>query len=151
MRLLPVSHQRQKQEADCLAACVAMVLDYLQVPIAYERLLRLLQVGKYGTPFRNLTNLRQLGLSVTMSEGNIRYLQRYLESGLSPIVAVDTGELSYWKEVTDHAVVVIGIDEKWVYLNDPDHSAAPQVVSLDEFELAWLEQDYRCAVIQLKS
>lgn len=32
MTLLPVSHRRQQQQADCLAACAAMALDYLLDP-----------------------------------------------------------------------------------------------------------------------
>ncbi len=39
MTLLPVSHRRQQQQADCLTACAAMVLDYQQRPIPYDRLL----------------------------------------------------------------------------------------------------------------
>ena len=45
MNLLPISHRQQIQQADCLAACAAMLLDYLHVPIQYKYLLRLLQVG----------------------------------------------------------------------------------------------------------
>jgi ABC-type bacteriocin/lantibiotic exporter with double-glycine peptidase domain len=54
---LPVRHYKQTQLADCLAACAAMVLDYLQKSIAYERLLRLLGIGLIGAPRRNILQL----------------------------------------------------------------------------------------------
>ena len=149
MILLPVSHYRQKQQADCLAACAAMVLDYLHVPITYSQLVRLLGVDAIGAPFRNLKYLESLDLFLSIVEGDMSTLQRHLEQGLPVIVAVDTAELSYWDEATNHAVVVVGMDEQQVYLNDPDTAHAPQVVSLAEFELAWLQMDYLCTIIGL--
>ena len=55
--LLAVPHQRQQQEADCLAACATMVLAYLNVDIKYQQLLKLLKVKPYGTPGQNLKYL----------------------------------------------------------------------------------------------
>ncbi len=60
---------------------------------------------------------------------------------------VNTIELDYWTEATRHAVVVVGIDERQVYLNDPFFEVAPQIVSRLEFELAWDEMDNSYAVI----
>lgn len=149
MTLLTVSHRQQTQQADCLAACAAMVLDYLHIPISYDKLTQLLKIDAIGTPFRNLDNLQSLGLSILIEEGNMQLLKEYLETGLPSIVAVDTNQLPYWDEATDHAVIVVGMDNENVYLNDPDLSTAPQAVSIAEFELAWLEKDYLVAVIQL--
>ena len=39
---LPVPHHKHTQDADCLPACVAMVLEYLGQPLAYDDVLRLL-------------------------------------------------------------------------------------------------------------
>lgn len=149
MILLPISHRRQKRQADCLAACAAMVLDYLQIPIDYDNLTRLLGVDAIGTPFRRLQNLEKLGLNIHIGEGSVATLRTYLEAGLPSIVAVNTGELPYWEETADHAIVVVGLDNEQAYLNDPDTSTAPQPVSIPDFELAWLEKDYLFAVIQL--
>lgn len=150
MNLLPISHRQQIQQADCLAACAAMLLDYLQVPMQYEHLLRLLKVRSFGTSLFNLRNLQTLGLFILIEEGDLARLQTHLAIGLPPIVAVSTARLSsYWTEDTDHAVVVIGIDNEFVYLHDPDLSSAPTVVTIEEFESAWLDQDYWYAVIGL--
>ncbi|MBX3059008.1 MAG: peptidase C39 family protein [Anaerolineae bacterium] len=149
MNLLPVSHQQQKHQSDCLAACAAMILNYLQIPIGYERLMQLLKVDAIGTPFRNLQNLSSLGLSILIEEGDLATVQTHLEAGLPVITAVDTRQLSYWQEETDHAVVIVGLDDTSVYLHDPDFAGFPQVVSRAEFELSWLEKNYLYAVIQL--
>jgi len=63
------------------------------------------------------------------------------------IAFVKTGELPYWKRSVDHAVVVAGIDDGYVYLNDPDLPTAPISVSLGDFDLAWLEHDEMYAVL----
>jgi hypothetical protein len=46
-------------------------------------------------------------------------------------------------------VIVIGIDTNFVYVHDPVLPSAPQIVAIQEFESAWLEQDYWYAVIGL--
>ncbi len=50
-------------------------------------------------------------------------------------------ELSYWRESTCHAVVVVGFEGDLIYLNDPAFAEAPQVIPVAEFDLAWLELD----------
>jgi ABC-type bacteriocin/lantibiotic exporter with double-glycine peptidase domain len=150
MPLLPVSHRRQRQQSDCLIACTAMILDYLQVPFPYDRLPRLLRAEAHGTVFSHLQYLESTGVSVVVGEGTMETLRRHLESGLPLIIAVETGELtSYWQEAVSHAVVVVGIDDDFVAVNDPAFEIAPQQIPVAEFELAWQEQDYRYAVIGL--
>lgn len=150
MPLLPVSHQQQRQQSDCLAACASMVLEYLHIRVEYKRLLRLLRVGPIGTAFGNLAELHRLGVSVLIDNGTSADVRQFLASGLPVIVFLDTAELAYWEyEHTDHAVVVIGMDEETVRLNDPEFREAPQVCSIGEFELAWLEKDNLFAVIFL--
>jgi ABC-type bacteriocin/lantibiotic exporter with double-glycine peptidase domain len=149
MILLPVSHQPQQQQVDCLAACARMVLHYLQVPVDYQQLTRFLYLDTIGTPFRNPQHLESLGLEIRITEGDMLTLRQHLDSGLPVIVAVDTAQLTYWSEASSHAMVIVGLDEEFVYVNDPALADAPQKISLAEFELAWLEKDYLCAVVAL--
>ena len=150
MPSLFVSHLQQRQHSDCLAACAAMVLDYLQVLVKYPHLLSLLRVKAYGTSFSSLQNLEALDLSVHIDEGDIQQLRQYLDDGLPSIVFVDTGQLtSYWQEQTSHAVVIVGIEDDQIYLNDPELDSGPQSVPTDEFLLAWGEKDYLYAVVGL--
>ena len=144
MNSLAVSHWKQRQQADCLVACTAMILDYLQVPVRYERL-------PIGTLFRNLHYLESAyGLSVTIDYGSPDLLQTYLDTGLPVIVSVNTQMLSYWDyQEMIHAVVVIGIEGEIIYLNDPAFEDAPKAISLAEFNLAWYEERNLYGVIGL--
>ena len=150
MRLLPILHLEQRQQADCLAACSAMLLDYLQVPIKYNKLVKRLRIGYGGAPFRNLHDLETFGVSVEIRQGEIETLRAHLKQGVPPMAFVATQQLSYWSEATNHAVVVVGINENSIYLNDPSFAHAPQVVSIDEFYLAWFAIDKYYAIINKK-
>lgn len=148
MSLLAVSHRIQRQQADCLAACAAMVLEHFHVLVSYERLLRLLGVRSYGTSFSSLRKLESLGLSVLITQGDIASLRQHLEGGSPVIAAVNTAPLPYWDDDTAHAVVVVGLEQDMVLINDPEFEQAPRAVPLNAFLLGWLEHDYRYAVLK---
>jgi|CXWL01.1.fsa_nt_gi hypothetical protein len=126
-----------------------MALDYLQVPNDYDHLLKLLRVQPIGAPFGNLRFLSALGVSVLVEKGELENLRLNLEIGLPSIVFVATAQLSYWRETTGHAAVVVGLDEEKVYLNDPAFPDAPKQVPIDEFVLAWIDADQFYALIRL--
>lgn len=151
MSLLAVSHHQQRQQADCLAACAAMLLAHFHLSVDYARLVRLLGIRSYGAAFSNLRRLEELGVSVIIERDSITKLHQALAQGLPIIVAVNTGPLTYWSDDTAHALVVVGIEQQTVLVNDPEFEQAPQSVPVDEFLLAWLEQDYRQALIQRSS
>jgi ABC-type bacteriocin/lantibiotic exporter with double-glycine peptidase domain len=145
--LLLLPHHKQRQQADCLAACVAMVLEYWKQPLAYTRLIALLGIQDFGAPSSNVRRLADLGLSVSFDQGDLASLEVHLQRGEPCIVFLRTGELPYWVEDTGHAVVVVGLDSDTVYFNDPAFDKAPQQVSHGDFLLAWLDFDYDYAVI----
>jgi ABC-type bacteriocin/lantibiotic exporter with double-glycine peptidase domain len=128
-----------------------MLLEHLQLTVDYARLVQLLGIRSYGAAFSNLRRLEELGVSVTIEKGSIAKLRRTLGQNLHIIVAVNTGTLTYWTDDTAHALVVVGIEQETILVNDPEFEQAPQAVPLDEFLLAWLEQDYRQALIQRSS
>jgi ABC-type bacteriocin/lantibiotic exporter with double-glycine peptidase domain len=152
MLLLGVKHRRQTQ-ADCLAACAAMVLEYLGVPYAYNHLIGILGTTEDGTPFTNLMRLAPtLNLSVVHGKDReeLTIFERSISIGLPVIVAVRTWPLAYWQLIdTAHAVVVVGLDAEDIYLYDPYFVTAPQIVDLDSFLTAWSERDFEYAVIGL--
>jgi ABC-type bacteriocin/lantibiotic exporter with double-glycine peptidase domain len=140
--VLPVPHIQQQQESDCVAACAAMALDYLGVSVAYSRLLKLLRVKDIGTAAPNIRELEKLGVVVIYKQGTLEELHDHLINDRPCIAFVKTVELPYWEGVArDHAVVVVGLDEQHVYLNDPAFPNAPMRVSLGDFDLAWLGRD----------
>ena len=146
--LLPVAHIQQHNDSDCLAACVDMVLKYLDSPMKYQRLLRTLGTNEQvGTPFPNIQRLEKLGITVVFRQGSLAQLYKFLQNGWPVIVPVKTRELPHWEENTDHAVVVVGMDDNTVYLNDPAFARAPIPVSHGDFDLAWLARDEYYAVL----
>ena len=152
MLLLGIKH-RQQTQADCLAACTSMVLEYLGIVYAYDHLLRILGTTEDGTPFTNLLRLTAtLNLSVVYGKEReaLTVFERSISIGLPVIVAVQTWPLTYWQLIdTAHAVVVIGLDDENIYLHDPYFAGAPQIVDLDSFLTAWSEWDFEYAIVGL--
>ncbi len=138
--LLAVPHRTQIAEGDCLAACATMVLEYLHIALDDKQISRLLRIMPYGAPLSNLRNLEEIGLIVIYEQGSPEILAAQLAAGHPCITPVRTSELSYWPEDTHHAVVVVGIDAKQIYVNDPAFAVAPIAIPRSEFELAWLEK-----------
>lgn len=152
MTFLRVSHQIQQEQADCLVACAAMVLTYHGISFRYSHLPKLLKAQKQGTVFGNLAFLEKIDAHVEVGKSNdynnITLLASALENSNPLIAVVLTSELqTYWKERAYHAVVVVGIDDQNVLLNDPAFEHAPQAVPINEFLIAWGEQDYLYAIL----
>jgi len=127
---LNVPHHKQRGRADCLSACAAMTLAYHGVSIKYSRLLRILKITpNLGAPASHIRRLTQLGIDVTYGDGDLENLRNYLARGMPSIAFVRTIHLSYWDADSRHAVVVVGMDEAKVYLNDPFYAIAPQSVA----------------------
>jgi ABC-type bacteriocin/lantibiotic exporter with double-glycine peptidase domain len=147
--LLSVPHQRQQNDGDCLAACAAMLVTYLGRSLDYARLRQLLNVQPFGAPAGNIRRLAQLNLNVTYSQTDLNGLKAMVQQGRPVIVFVKTGELLHWAYSTDHALVVVGYDDDYLYVNDPDRdeTETPLAVPRGDFELAWLERDYYYALI----
>lgn len=141
--LLPVPHRRQREWGECMVACAAMAMAYMDIPVSYERLFTVLQIRKQlGVPAYNIRNMEQLGVKVIYKRGTLEELQDQLANNRPCIVFVKTEELPYWNdEHTDHAIVVVGLDSDSVYVNDPRFPEAPIQVSHGDFELAWQERD----------
>jgi ABC-type bacteriocin/lantibiotic exporter with double-glycine peptidase domain len=126
-----------------------MVLTYAGLSVDYTQLLTVLRIGPLGAPRRNVLHLARLGLDVTYREATLPIMASYLQADHPVIAFVDTGELAYWSFTTNHALVVLGLDADHVIVNDPAFASAPHRIPQDEFELAWLNGDNACAVIQV--
>jgi uncharacterized protein YvpB len=103
-----------------------------------------------GVPASRIKRLEKFGFKVVYgADATLDVLEAALNRGLPPIVILRTVALEYWDVVTDHAAVIVGLDETQVALNDPAFEDAPKVCSRTAFELAWSELDNRYAVIAL--
>ena len=147
--LLPVPHQRQRADADCLPACAAMALAYWGKRISYKQLHKLLKVKAFGTPGHHLRYLTTLKVQVIYREGTLDELKGHLLGGRPCIALVRTTELSYWSYTTDHALIVVGFDDQTIFVNDPAFEAHPIAVPITKFELAWMAFDYRYGCLLL--
>ena len=129
-----------------------MICSYLKISHNYKNLVRVLAVGQgIGTPFPRIRNLEKLKITVDYHEyGTLQELYNLLCAGWPSIVTVQTAELPYWNQVsTQHALVVVGMNEQHIFVNDPEFPQAPFQVSLGDFDLAWLAQDELYAVLSL--
>ncbi len=149
MPLLTISHQQQRNNSDCLATCAMMVLAAKGYQIEYASLIELLHISDSGAPYSYLHFLEKVGITVLLERGDLTILRNLLEQGISPIVFVNTGELPYWDETVYHAVVLVGLDDTFAYLNDPAFENAPQKVALGDFDLAWFEMGEEYAILQV--
>lgn len=149
MPLLTISHQQQRNNSDCLAACAMMVLAVKEYKIDYSSLVKLLRISDSGAPYSYLRFLEKIGVTVLLEQGDLSILRDWLAQGISPIVFVNTGELPYWDETVYHSVVLVGLDDTFAYLNDPAFEDAPQKVALGDFDLAWFEMGEEYAVLKM--
>lgn len=143
---LPVPAHKQSRAGRCLPACARMVLDYLGDQRSEDDLARRLHTRTFGTPANNIQLLESLGYSVTFGKATLDQLQEYLTRNIPPIVFVQTGNLPYWQENVNHAIVLVGVDANEVAAIDPAFGSV-QHMPVDNFLLAWLEFDDKCAVI----
>jgi len=127
-----------------------MVLESLDIQVPYLRLLTLLDVAPWGTPHRNIRQLEEnfASIHVIHKQGALPDLFQVIESGFPATVFVWTGDLPYWDIETWHAVVIIGYDEQYFYLNDPAFNEVPFAVLHGDLDLAWIAYDSYFAVIE---
>lgn len=148
MPWLTVSHRQQRTQSDCLAVCAQMVTDYLGFAFSYDQIFQLLDVRSFGAPFRNIKRLESTALSVTIDYLDRVEIAGYLARGLPILAGVHTADLRYWSQAVDHVVVVVGLDNAYVYVQDPSLAEGPQAVPLVEFDLAQLGFDCLCAIME---
>lgn len=85
-------------------------------------------------------------------QGDLALFEPTLELGLPVIVGVQTLTWEHWQgEVTQHAVVVVGIDQanNLIYIHDPFFAHAPIEMPLLNFQIGWEEKDREYASIGL--
>ena len=145
--LLPVPHYQQIGKYYCLPACARMVLSYLGLPATEEEVAARLGSTPIGTSGRYLLRLQSASLSVEYGPLTLSLLKTELDQNRPVIVLVSSIFLDYWQIDTAHAVVVVGYDDDWLFLNDPAFTDAPQTASVDGFLAAWGEFDYLAGVI----
>ena len=126
-----------------------MVLAYLGLSCTQDQLARQLDLRRpLGAPASNLIHLRSEILDATLGSGDIDELRSDLAPGTPPTVFVRAAEFPYWHgQVSQHAHVVGGADERSVHVLDPAAGHSPIAVSIGDFILGWGEMNYLCATL----
>jgi ABC-type bacteriocin/lantibiotic exporter with double-glycine peptidase domain len=145
---LNVPHFKQEFQYSCIPACARMVLAFFGSQHTEAELQTLMRTDPNGTPARRLVELRHLGFGVAFVTTDIAGLAAYLTLGLPPVVLLKTASLPHWSESCDHVTVVVGVDDSWVYLNDPYFDSAPQQVSHADFQVAWSPYACTAAIVR---
>jgi ABC-type bacteriocin/lantibiotic exporter with double-glycine peptidase domain len=147
--ILPVPHRRQQSKAGCLPACVEMVLTYWQQARTQAALSRILGTDPdLGTPASRVLRLRTSTLNVFYDRVSLKDVHHWLAEQVPMIALVQTAELPYWSERCAHTVVVVGMDDTGVWVNDPAFDQAPLCVPADDFMLACNAMDNYAVVIR---
>ena len=147
--LLNVPLLAQRDRSDCLPTCIEMVLAYQGRTLDPRWLRRVLESTPIGTPGFKILNLTQHGYAVRYAPAtDERALLDALAAGVPPVVLLLTTHLNYWETKTAHAVVVVGIDDEHVIVNDPAFAQRRQRVTYSEFMLAWSDFDYLYALVE---
>jgi ABC-type bacteriocin/lantibiotic exporter with double-glycine peptidase domain len=147
---LSVPHYKQLTAAGCLSACAQMVLAYLGVMHTQAELARILDAHpEIGVPYENITRLHEIGCAVHLAEAkDLDELAEWLVQQLPIIAFVEARELPHWrKHPSQHAIVIVGIDDLGAHILDPAADDTVLVVPIDDFILAWIEMDKAYAVI----
>lgn len=145
---LAVQFHPQESDAGCVLACAQMALGYLGISQAQSELARVLDADPdLGTISSRLTRLDSSELEVIYTEGELDTVEDLLGQGHPVVLFVQTSELAYWKgHQTQHAVVVIGMDESTATVFDPafPETDNPQHVQRLELQLAsdWMHNRY---------
>lgn len=107
----------QLNDYSCFARCVQMVLNHHDQETKYSEITEALGTDKDGTSeSRVIRYLRQRKFCVSPRERlSMTVLSESLQKGALVIAYVDT----------DHAIVVYGMDSRYIYLADPSISRAP--------------------------
>jgi len=127
-----------------------MVLSYLGRNESYEHLVQLLGTRWFGTPSENILRLEQINIHVALRELSLAEIEAALRRQQPIIAFVNTADLPYWSIASNHVVVVVGINEQFVYVNDLYFAEAPQILPRPAFELSQQIFDYRCALLTLE-
>ena len=111
------------------------------------RLKRILGTTDFGTPASNVEKLNSRKLNAVYQSGTLEDVQQNLQAGNPVIVFVRTDEIAHWDCDTDHAFVIVGIDDEFVYVNDPYYETAPIPVQIGEFMMGWIERKQYYSII----
>lgn len=144
-----VPHIQQEREYSCLPACVRMVLAFYDEQRSEDELRRLLRTRVTGTSPANLMlNLPDIGFDAAVFNGSMTLLRDHIAERTPCIVHLWTAPLPHWEHSVIHAVVVTGITEDMIVINDPAWETPALAIPLSDFLDAWSATDHTLILIR---
>lgn len=140
---------RQPNNYSCGPTSLQAVLAYYGVDKRIDELIILTKSSENGTPPENIVEAaRQLGFQAQLKENmTLNDLESYLDQGIPVIIncqAWRESEIPWSEDEEDgHYMVVIGIDQKNVYLEDPKVMGSRGMIPCQEFLDRWHDQSTR--------
>lgn len=144
----PVPHARQQTDYTCGPAALKMVAGHEGVEVTEEEIAEKADSGKEkGTPPNDLAAAgKKLGLEVEMRpELTLDELKGLTDAGIPVICDIqDHGDEEGYKELTEgHYVVCTGVDDQYVYFNDPAiEGTGKRKLDRETFQRRWRDKEY---------
>jgi uncharacterized protein len=145
--LCTVPDTRQSADYSCGAAALQAVLRYWGMDIEEDKLIKLLKTSPdYGTNEKDIVRVaKKMGLKAKFEDNiTLEDLERSINEGIPVIVDCQSWRSSRYSNKSwandwrnGHYMVVIGIDESNVYLEDPYTLGSRGYIPRQEFEERW--------------
>ncbi len=147
--LSTIPYHKQLDDGYCLPACAQMVFAYWDIARSQKTIGE--QLGMrlpLGVPASRIQRIASSSLAVIYATGYLDTLAENIKVDIPVIAFIQAGELPHWfGHRFQHAILVVGLDERFVYILDP--AVDKQVIAVPEgdFMLAWGEMEYAYATI----
>lgn len=138
----------QEQLTSCVAACIRIALSGLGQQVTEKLIRRTLGYSSIGyTLAQACQRLTQLGVDIVLHDDwGLVDLRDCLRKGWHPIVGVNRQFFGF--NVSQHAIIVIGVSSQDIQFFDPLGSSTPEVISPETFEDAWTSAGRQALVIK---
>ncbi|WP_230742324.1 cysteine peptidase family C39 domain-containing protein [Methanooceanicella nereidis] len=144
LSLLPLPQVCQSTSHSCGASSLQSVLNYWGISKREDELMKLCNTSTDGTfPYDIVEVAQKLGLNAELRQNlTVKDLEMSVSKGIPVIVLVqaykDDKGLSWADDWDDgHYMVIIGVDQRNVYLEDPELLGSRGFIPRDEFEGRW--------------
>jgi ABC-type bacteriocin/lantibiotic exporter with double-glycine peptidase domain len=136
-------HYKQEKDFSCIPACLKMILEFFNKPVAESDLRKQLKTKPFGTHIINVVSLKEFyGIEAKIEFWSLEELKTHLNSSRIPCIAlVWTEYFAHWKQNCLHSVIVIGYSNEHVIINDPIFDEKEFLVPFDDFINAWQAND----------
>jgi len=131
--MLPIKPFRQRP-GYCGPACLKMVLEYYGIKKTEREVARLAgTTARWGTPATGLVKaVKSFGLKGKVKDNaDLSDVRKYISKKIPVIV-------NWFSTDEGHYSVVVGIDEKFIYLQDPE-LASVRKLDLVTFKRVWFD------------